>query len=372
MTPRKWLQSVDPQSFRRRLLRWFDRFGRDFDWRRSTDLFAVWVSEVMLQQTTTATVSRRFPAFLEQFPTVTALAEAPEEIVLRAWERLGYYRRARNLHKAARQVVSEHSGVIPEDPNVLRSLPGLGRYSANAVLCFARNQPLPILEANTIRVWSRLCGAKEDATKQPLRGELWRTAEELIPRTRARDFNLALMDLGAMICTPRSPNCTSCPLKTDCVAFRSGKPEQFPLKLKKEATIEERYIVAVLRRGDRFLVSQRPDGGRWAGMWEFPNRRLEPGESPEAAASQLASAVSKRPGPACKLVDIKHGVMHFRIKANCFLFDVRSASRQKAETSKWATLAEIAGLPLGSAHRRIVTLLTKTPIGEDGGAAETV
>jgi len=372
MTPEKWLQSVDPRSFRRRLLRWFDHFGRDFDWRRSTDLFAVWVSEVMLQQTTTATVSRRFSAFLQQFPTVAALADAPEEVVLRAWEGLGYYRRARNLHSAARRVVADHAGEIPQDPKVLRSLPGLGRYSANAVLCFARNQPLPILEANTIRVWSRLCGVNGDATRQPLRGQLWQTAEELIPRTRPRDFNLALMDLGAMICTPRRPECHSCPLRTDCAAFRSGKPEQFPLKPKKEAAVDERHIVVVIRQGNKFLVSQRPDGGRWAGMWEFPNRRLDLGESPEPAASQLAAAISKRCGPARKLVDLKHGVMHFRIKANCFVVDARSSRQPKVQTSKWATLGEIADMPLSSVHRRIVTFLTKTPVGEDRGPVETL
>lgn len=370
MTPEKWLQSVDPRSFRRRLLRWFDRFGRDFDWRRSTDLFAVWVSEVMLQQTTTATVSRRFPAFLQQFPTVSALADAPEELVLRAWEGLGYYRRARNLHKAAKRIVADHAGLIPENPNVLRSLPGLGRYSANAVLCFARNQALPILEANTVRVWSRLCGAKGDATRQPLRGGLWHAAEELMPRIRARDFNLALMDLGALICTPRSPDCPGCPLKTDCVAFRSSNPESYPLKPKKESPVEERHVVVVLRRGVKFLISQRPDGGRWAGMYEFPNRRLESGESSERAASQLASVVCRRFGPAHKLVDIRHGVMHFRITANCFVFDARATKLSKAQTSKWATLDEIAGLPLSSAHRRIVTFLTNAQVGEDGGPVE--
>jgi len=372
MTPEKWIQTVDAQSFRRRLLRWFDRFGRDFDWRRSTDLFAVWVSEVMLQQTTTTTVSRRFPAFLDQFPTVSALAEADEEAVLRAWEGLGYYRRARNLHHAAKRIVAEHAGRIPEDPCVLRSLPGLGRYSANAMLCFARNHPLPILEANTIRVWSRLCGAGGDAARQPLHGRLWDVADSSIPRKRARDFNLALMDLGAMVCTPKNPNCSSCPLRPDCVAFKSGKPEQFPSKPTKSQSIEDRQVVVVIRRRNRILVLQRPDGGRWAGMWELPNACLEKGAFSEAAAMELAVRFGVGLGAFRKLADVSYGVMNIRVKASCFLMEAAGKGMQPTgRKARWATSAEIARMPLSSAHRRIVTFLTKAPVGENRGPLGT-
>src|SRR5215207_2882018 len=200
MTPHRWLQSIDHSAFRRRLLRWFDRAGRDFAWRRTTDPYAIWVSEVMLQQTTTAAVANRYEAFLRRFPSVSALAAASETEVLRAWEGLGYYRRAKNLHGAAQVVVADHGSVVPTDPTVLRKLPGLGRYSANAVACFSRNDPQPILEANTVRLWSRLCGTRGDPARQPLLGGLWRTAEALLPRKRPRDFNLALMDLGAGVC----------------------------------------------------------------------------------------------------------------------------------------------------------------------------
>jgi len=364
MTPEKWLNRVDPLSFRRKLFRWYKRCGRDFAWRRSEDLYAVWVSEVMLQQTTTTTVSRRFPQFLQQFPTIEMLAEASEASVLRAWEGLGYYRRARNLHRAARIVASEYHGEVPHDPTVLRSLPGLGRYSANAILSFARNAPLPILEANTVRVWSRLCGVKGDPAKQPIRGELWNVAESLIPKRRGRDFNLALMDLGALVCTPRSPDCPRCPVNEYCLAFRSGRPERFPLKAARPTTIDERHVAIVLRRRGGYLVRQRGDRGRWAGMWEFPNVQVADGEDAEAAALALASTYAEPRGTAVRLPAVRHGIMHFRIELKPFLIEVAKARPAAATSVRWVLEKELTDLPLSTAHRRIARSLPSAPVGE--------
>jgi A/G-specific adenine glycosylase len=372
MTPERWLPTVDAASFRRRLLRWYDRHGRDFAWRRSTDLYAVWVSEVMLQQTTTATVSKRFPKFLDQFPNIAALAQAPEDVVLRAWEGLGYYRRARNLHRAARSIMETHGGGIPENPAVLQSLPGLGRYSANAILSFARNLPLPILEANTIRVWSRLVGARGDATRQPLIGGLWQVAEALLPLRRPRDFNLALMDLGAMICTPRSPACANCPLRSECRAFRTGRPERFPMKASRPAVETENWVVAVIRRGEQYLVGQRSETGRWAGMWEFPNARLANGEDAEAAAGSLAESAMGVRGRPTRLPTVRHGIMHYRLELSCFLFEAQKRNRRLTTFGVWTPIEKLADLPMSKAHRRIVTFLTDAPVGESVRSSEPI
>jgi len=353
---------------------WYRRHGRDFTWRRSFDLYAVWVSEVMLQQTTTTTVARRFPRFLEQFPTLYSLAAAPEEAVLRAWEGLGYYRRARNLSKAARTIVAEHGGQIPTDPAVLRTLPGLGKYSANAILSFGRNRPLPILEANTLRAWSRLAGVRSDPTKQPFFGELWHVAEALIPKRRGRDFNLAVMDLGSMICTPRAPDCPQCPLREDCVAFGSGQPERFPLKASKPTTVDERRVVVVVCSRGRFYLQKRGDDGRWAGMWEFPNAPLETTDEPVASGRRLALRVGKQLGATVQLPRVRHGVMHFRIDLMPVLFEA-SARRNgvaKGSNGRWVTPDELAELPLSQPHRKIATAVTTMTVGETRPSARKV
>src|SRR5437764_9937338 len=206
-----------PHPIRRRLLAWFDRHRRDLPWRRDRDPYRVWVSEVMLQQTTVAAVVPYFQRFLAAFPTVTALAAADEQDVLRLWEGLGYYRRARHLHRAAR-LLAARGGSFPRDPARLRGVPGMGRYTANAVLSQAFDRRLPILEANSQRVLCRLFGRTEDPRRGPLRRWLWRAAEEVLPRKRVGEFNQALMELGALVCTPQAPRCGGCPLRTKCRA----------------------------------------------------------------------------------------------------------------------------------------------------------
>src|SRR5207245_11266555 len=198
------------------LLAWFDRNRRDLPWRRNRDPYRIWVSEVMLQQTQVATVVRYYEPFLKAFPTIAALAAASEQQVLRRWEGLGYYRRARHLHQAARQLVLEHQGNIPDDPEIFARLPGVGRYILGAVLSQAFDRRLPILEANSLRVLCRLFGRKGD--RGSLKRWLWQAAEGLLPARRVGDFNQALMELGALVCTPRSARCSICPLRLDCLA----------------------------------------------------------------------------------------------------------------------------------------------------------
>ena len=237
---------------RRRLLSWFDRNRRDLPWRRDRDPYRIWVSEVMLQQTTVTAVVPFFRRFLAAFPTVSDLARADEQDVLRLWEGLGYYRRARHLHQAARRLVADHAGQLPDDPEVWAELPGVGRYILGAVLSQAFDRRLPIVEANTKRVLCRLFAQAGDVSSAPIRAWLWETAEAVLPRKRVGDFNQALMELGALVCTPRAPDCPKCPLKAECLARREGLQERIPRQPGRPATVEVREVCVVARGGGSF------------------------------------------------------------------------------------------------------------------------
>lgn len=273
----QWFAAV-----RRSALRWFVRHGRDLPWRHSSDPYAVLVSELMLQQTTVATVSPRWEQFLATFPTVERLARADESEVLRAWEGLGYYRRAKQLHAAVRRIVADHGGRIPDDPATLAELPGLGRYSASAVLCFARGRALPIVEANTRRLWARLLGFRAEADSPKADRLFWAAAERIVRRSRnPRQINLALMDLGAMVCRPRRPQCDQCPLVAHCQAWALGLQNELPRRRAK-AILQQRHEAAVVvRRGRKLLLVRYGMRGRWAGLWDFP--RVPLADSPPSA-----------------------------------------------------------------------------------------
>src|SRR5262249_22014309 len=216
------LSSDQCRRLRKQLLAWFARRKRPFPWRNDRDAYRIWVSEVMLQQTQAATVVPYFERFMAAFPRVAALAAGDEQDVLRLWEGLGYYTRARNLHRAAKQIMTIHKGQFPRDPEVAVTLPGLGRYMVGAILSQAYGSRLPILEANSQRVSCRLIAVRTDPTRSPTRGQLWQLAEALLPRTRVGDFNQALMELGAVVCTATRAKCEECPLRKDCASAHLG------------------------------------------------------------------------------------------------------------------------------------------------------
>jgi A/G-specific adenine glycosylase len=346
---------------RRRLLAWFARHRRDLPWRRDRDPYRVWVSEVMLQQTQVATVPPYFERFLRAFPTPADLAAADEQDVLRLWEGLGYYRRARDLHRAARLLVTQHGGRLPGDPAAWRGLPGVGRYILGAVLSQAFDLRLPIVEANSQRVLCRLFGWTDDPRRGPARNRLWRAAEELLPNRDVGDFNQALMELGALVCTPAAPRCDSCPLAAECVARRLGLQDKIPPRAIPPETIEEREAAVVIRRGGRVLLVQRPaDAPRWAGMWEFPHGPVERGEAyDEAAARLLRPLTGVRADLVAELMTLRHSVTRHHITMVCFDARYRAGTFQSEfyQRGEWIEPSRLTAYPVSAPQRRLAQSL---------------
>lgn len=263
------------QFFSQQLLEWYQQNKRDLPWRRNKDPYRIWVSEVMLQQTRVDTVIPYWHRFLDKFPTVQALAQAPEEDVLKAWEGLGYYSRARNLQSAVREVHERYDGIVPDNKEDISSLKGVGPYTAGAVLSIAYNKPEPAVDGNVMRVLSRYFGIEDDIAKQGTRVKMEKLAQDLIPEGTAGDFNQALMELGAIVCMPRSPQCLTCPVMEHCTARIDGKELELPIKSKAKPPRPERRLVALVEgsgeHAGKVLIRQRPQEGLLARMWELPH-----------------------------------------------------------------------------------------------------
>jgi A/G-specific adenine glycosylase len=346
----------------RRLLAWYSDHARDLPWRRSRDAYRVWVSEIMLQQTVVAAVVPYFERFMARFPSVTALAEAPEEDVLRLWEGLGYYRRARQMHRAARVVCQEHAGEFPRDVAAVRALPGIGRYTAGAILSIAFDDSQPILEANTIRLFARLTAYAGDTHSTAGQRQLWNTAEQLLPSRDAGRFNQAVMELGSQICTPRNPRCDECPLAALCPTWRYQLSDSIPAARPRPTIEEVREAAVVVRRSDKILIVRREAGERWAGLWDFPRFALA-SAADQPVERQLIDGVLKRTGmkvrPGELLTTIRHSVTRFRISLECYEADYASkAARSKATPEmRWVRPAELAEVPLSTSARKLAKLL---------------
>jgi A/G-specific adenine glycosylase len=346
---------------RRRLLTWFDRHRRDLPWRHTRDPYHIWVSEVMLQQTQVATVIPYYHQFLRVFPTVQALAAAHEQHVLRQWEGLGYYRRARHLHQAARIVVAEHSGILPDEPDAWRQLPGIGRYTLGAILSQAFERRLPILEANSIRLLCRLFGVRGSPKERNVQKRLWNLAEQLLPVKRLGDFNQALMELGAMLCTSKAPRCGKCPLAPMCKARHLGMQEDLPDRKAPPTTLAVDEVAVVVRRSGKVLVGQRLDRGRWASFWEFPHAPIDSGETHRGAAMRILPALT---GVAAslgrELATLTHSITRYSITMVCFEARHRKGEFQAGHYQQglWARPAQLAQLPFSSPQRRLAQILS--------------
>jgi A/G-specific adenine glycosylase len=332
---------------------WYKTQKRDLPWRRTGDPYAIWVSEVMLQQTQVKTVLGYYERWMQRFPTVRALASAEDADVLHAWQGLGYYSRARRLLSGARAVAERHGGQLPRDVNALLALPGIGPYSAGAIASIAFGLPEPIVDGNVVRVLCRLFALEGDPAKSPLKQRLWQLARELVPADKPSEFNQSLMELGATICTPTSPRCTQCPVAKQCGALALGKERELPQLAKRAAPTEVRTAAAYVRRDDKVLLRQMPaDAPRWAGLWVLPFAELSGTEKPTAGALRALTEMGVKAAARTTLREVRHTITRFRITLN--IVECELAPRNRATLFSRQQVEQLA---LPSVHSRVVKAL---------------
>jgi len=353
-------------GFRRRLRAWYVRHARDLPWRRSRDPYRVWVSEIMLQQTQVATVEPYFTRFLEAFPTIADLAAAERQQVLRLWEGLGYYRRAAQRPERAQRIGAEHGGRFPRDPQAVRRLPGIGRYTAGAIVSIAFDARQPILEANTLRLFSRLLAFRGQPTSSAGQRLLWSMAEAVLPTRDVGRFNQALMELGSQVCTPRNPACNKCPVRVLCRAGHENLVAEIPWPKVKPAVQQVREAALLVRHAGRVLLLQRPEGARWAGLWDFPRFPVH-SPTPAEQRRELSHALRAATGvDVCigeLLVTLRHSVTRFRITLDCYqatrhvsVVDAHPAGGGSL-AMRWLRPAELAAYPLSTTGRKLAQRL---------------
>jgi A/G-specific adenine glycosylase len=323
------------------------------------DPYHVLVSEAMLQQTQVATVINYFNRFVRAFPTVEALAAADEQHVLRHWQGLGYYRRARHLHAAARQIANESGGCVPDCVDRLRRLPGVGRYTAGAIASIAYGKPEPAVDGNVKRVLARLAALRGPVDRPDIESAIWQLAGRLARGRRPGDVNQALMELGATICTPRVPQCSRCPLERWCRASAEGRADELPINGKRVWATKVRHDVVAVRRRGRHLFERRGDGGLWAGMWQMPTREgsgASRGPSCDALAGWLAERLGLTVGRCRSIAQFTHMTTHRRIAFHTWVADVQ-AGRLRRGAGVWRSLEDLGDLPISNAQRRAINLV---------------
>ena len=349
------------------LLDWFAANARDLPWRRTRDPYAIWVSEIMLQQTQVKTVIPFWNRWMKELPSIEAAAKAPSGKIHKLWEGLGYYTRVRNLQKAAQVIVEKHGGRFPSNFDDVLALPGIGRYTAGAICSIAFNQPTPILDGNVIRVLTRLFGIAENPKEKATNARLWQLAEELAHHSSlatrhsslsCSHLNQSLMELGALICTPRNPQCLLCPVQKLCVAFKENRTEELPNLGKRDTATARRFIAFVIEHKEKFLVRQRPAGVVNAHLWEFPNvevgaRLCEPQELlPELDVLRVTDPRSEELKPLCT---VKHSITRYRITLQAFAVSLKELP--KKTNGVWKTPAQLEKLAFSSAHKKILAKL---------------
>ncbi|HLO17775.1 MAG TPA: A/G-specific adenine glycosylase [Anaerolineales bacterium] len=344
-----------------KLLAWYHANKRTLPWRghAQQSAYAVWVSEIMLQQTRVEAVIPYFEKWMRVFPNVRALAEASEQDVLNAWEGLGYYSRARNLHKAAKLVVEQYNGEIPRDLNVLRNLSGIGRYTLGAIASIAFGLDVSALDGNIKRVYARIFDVTEPVDSVAGEKILWQLADKNLPKGHAGDYNQALMDLGATICVPKNPRCLICPVMKLCKARQNGTQNQRPVKQPKKDVPHYVQAAGVMIQRGRVLLAQRPSKGLLGGMWEFPNGRVN-GDLAKGLSKALKTEYNLRVRVIREkeaLGIVQHGYSHFSVTV--YVFPCELTSRSKGTNLKWISLKDLNEYPMGKIDRQIANMIVK-------------
>ncbi|WAL58314.1 A/G-specific adenine glycosylase [Thermocoleostomius sinensis] len=341
------------------LLDWYTISGRDLPWRHTRDPYAIWISEIMLQQTQVKTVIPYYDRWLRQFPTIEALAAADQQQVLKAWQGLGYYARARHLHQAAQLIVQTHGGQFPDTLEAVLKLPGIGRTTAGGILSAAYNQPVPILDGNVKRVLSRVMALPVPPSKAMK--HLWQASSELLDRQHPRDFNQALMDLGATLCTPSNPACLLCPWRTACRAFDLNMQNDLPVSERRAPLPHKQIGVAVIwnQQGQILIDRRRPDG-LLGGLWEFPGGKIEPNETVEACIRrEIQEELGIEVEVGDRLITIDHTYSHFHVTLNVHHCRHVQGEPQPIECAevRWVTVDELDQFPFPKANVQIITAL---------------
>jgi A/G-specific adenine glycosylase len=365
-------QSNDPdpqraslaRTIRAPLLRWYDTNRRDLPWRRTSDPYAIWISEAMLQQTRVETVIPYWERFLEVFPDVASLARADLDEIYNVWTGLGYYSRARNLKHAAETIVAEHAGQLPDTAETLRELKGIGRYTAGAVASIAFDREEPLVDGNVIRVFSRVLGIREESTSKPVIEELWSIAAVFVRGERPGDVNQALMELGATVCTPKNPACETCPISGVCDAYARGDALELPIKKKKPKPTIIRAVAASIERNGKILAVRRPEKGLMAGLWSLPGGDIARGEeAKDRLAEILLEVVGLEIHDAQPVGHVEHLFTHRKLQLE--VFRCRAAPRARVrrsgfEAHRWVRPEALLDLAHAGPTRKAMTLLGVT------------
>jgi A/G-specific adenine glycosylase len=353
------------ERLQRSLLNWYQQQGRDLPWRKTRDPYAIWVSEIMLQQTQVQTVIPYYQRWLAAFPTITNLALADQQQVLKLWQGLGYYARARNLHRAAAEIVEHQQGKFPEQLEVVLKLPGIGRTTAGGILSAAFNQPTPILDGNVKRVLVRLAALK--ISLKTGQAQLWQLSEQLLDHQHPRDFNQALMDLGATVCTPKSPSCDVCPWSSDCLAQQLNLQAELPMRETSTPIPHKQIGVAVIwNQQQQILIDKRRQDGLLGGLWEFPGGKIEPGETVEdCIRREIQEELGIEITVGDRLISIDHAYTHFKV--TLFVHHCQHVRGEpqplECDEVRWVTLAEIDQFPFPKANAQIIAALRQFRTG---------
>ncbi len=352
----------DIVAIRSKLLDWFAVHQRPLPWRKTYTPYQVWISEIMGQQTQMERVAQYFLRWMERFPDLAAVAAAPEQTILKTWEGLGYYSRARNLHQTAIRLIAEGADDIPSDFHQLLGLPGIGPYTAAAILSIAYNQPYPLLDANVERLFARLADIDRPLKQTTVKKKLTAMAETLLDRDHPRQFNQALMELGALICTPKKPGCAHCPLQPHCRAHRSDTVEFRPLPSSKQKKIDITMACGIIHRGSEVFIQQRLADDIWGGLWEFPGGRLEEGEPPlQAALREIHEETSWQVEAPVFLATVVHHYTRYRVTLHGYLCTLPPPWTEPVLTAAsqyaWASLDQLQHYPFPAGHRQLVAAL---------------
>jgi A/G-specific adenine glycosylase len=342
------------EAFQEDLIHWFQQEKRDLPWRENRDPYRIWVSEIMLQQTKVDTVIPYFNNFMEKFPTPEALAQAPEQEVLKAWEGLGYYSRARNLQSAVREVVEQYNGQVPDTPEELGKLKGIGPYTKGAILSIAFQKPYAAVDGNVMRVFSRVLKIEEDIAKTKTKKIFEQIAQEMVSKKDPSSFNQGLMELGALVCKPKNPECLLCPVQEYCLAFKDGVEQFLPIKTNKKAQKVESYAVLLIRdENNRILVQQRPKKGLLANLWEFPMVPLH-----DVNLDDVPNWVYKNYGLQIdvkeEITQVKHVFSHLTWELTVYSTKLKKGDLKHVQ-AKFVSKEQLAELPFPVSHQKILT-----------------